>query len=74
MEKREKYLVELLMIMVIVYGKESSNNSIWEDSETGSAQLGRKRKRAEEEDSEREQTKKRLFASEPEQWVEKEAE
>eukprot|EP00794_Sanderia_malayensis_P009309 gene9309-10291_t len=51
-----------------------NNNSIWEDSETGSAPFGRKRKRAEEEDSEGEQVEKRFFRSEPKQWIQKEAE
>eukprot|EP00794_Sanderia_malayensis_P009369 gene9369-10356_t len=55
-------------------GLNYNKNNIWEDSETGCARFGRKRKRTEEEDSEGEQVEKRFFRSEPKQWIQKEAE
>eukprot|EP00794_Sanderia_malayensis_P009340 gene9340-10325_t len=55
-------------------GLNYDKNNIWEDSETGCARFGRKRKRAEEEDSEGEQVEKRFFRNEPNQWIQKEAE
>eukprot|EP00794_Sanderia_malayensis_P009342 gene9342-10327_t len=55
-------------------GLKYDKNNIWEDSETGCARFGRKRKRAEEEDSEGEQVEKRFFRNEPKQWIQKDVE
>eukprot|EP00794_Sanderia_malayensis_P009371 gene9371-10358_t len=55
-------------------GLNYNKNNIWEDLETGCARFGRKRKRAEEEDSEGEQVEKRFFRSEPKQWIQKDVE